>query len=56
MNSALSAVNEVGSGTLSAATGVAAGPAGGMLYVGLGVSFLAAVAGVVVYFIREIRA
>lgn len=56
MTDALTAVNQVGSGAINAATGVAAGPAGGMLYVGLGVSFLAAVAGVVVYFIREIRA
>lgn len=56
MNTALDAVNTVGSGALASATGIAAGPAGSMLYVGLGAAFLLAIAGLVIYFVREIRA
>lgn len=56
MTDALSAVNVIGSGALSAATGIAAGPAGSMLYIGLGAAFLLAIAGLVIYFIRQIKA
>lgn len=55
MTTALEAVNTIGSGSLASATGIAAGPAGQMLYVGLGATFLLAVAGLVVYFIHMIR-
>lgn len=56
MSNALEAVNTVGSGALSSATGIAAGPAWSMLYVGLGAAFLLAIAGLIIYFVREIRA
>ncbi len=55
MSTALDAVNTVGSGALASATGIASGPAGGMLYVGLGAVFLLAVAGLVVGFVHLIR-
>jgi VIT1/CCC1 family predicted Fe2+/Mn2+ transporter len=55
MTTALDAVNTIGSGSLSAATGIATGPAGQMLYIGLGAAFLVAVAGLIFAFIRYVK-
>lgn len=56
MTTWLEAVNTIGSGALASATGIAAGPAGSMLYIGLWAAFLLAIAGLVIFFIREIKA
>lgn len=55
MWAALDAVNTIGSGATSASTGIASGPAGSMLYVWLGATFLVAVAGLVLTFIHMIK-
>jgi len=52
---AIDVVNSVASGSLSTGTAIATGPAGTMLYVGLGALFITAVAGLVVGFIRMLK-
>lgn len=48
-------ISKLGYGALSSATGIATGPAGSMLYLGLGAAFLLAIAGLIILFIKWIK-
>lgn len=52
---AIDIVNAVGSGSMATGSAIAAGPAGSMLYVGLGGLFILTVAGLVITFIHSLR-